>query len=340
MTAVQLLDKKANWTDSPHLLVVSQSTLHPHRAWERLIWESRERMYPRCAQIGLGVDVGARHLGLHLCLMDGRSPEWPPKRGQWPSFRELYKANVDLSAVTPELVVNSFVAWSRTAEVQAQFMPWLPLVSFVAIERQIGGTVTSIQNDTTGAINSQTSGNPRMVAISHALQLFFVLHCTKPDFVFRFVNHSQTEPLFEKQFELKFPNETKRRGKALSQPLTAHRQYTNRKLNSEFLAQRLYRENRILALPMPRGVRAIDVYEAMIMFFTMLFRYVAVRVPKPRKRRSDAKKDPPPSTPPTAKRLRIVGPTTVVELPSDAFAESATATLMDTDGFEILPDWQ
>lgn len=307
-------------------------------------------MYPSAIKIGLGVDVGARHLGLHLCLLDGRTPAWPPKRGEWPSFRELYKANVDLDAVTPELVINSFVDWSRSASVRAQFMPWLPLVSFVAIERQIGGTVTSITNESTGTINSQTSGNPRMVAIAHALQLFFVLHCTKPDFVFRFVNHSQTEPLFEKQFELKFPYETKRRGKPLSQPITAHRQYTNRKNNSEFLARQLYTNNKMGSLPMPIGVRAIDVYEAMIMFVTMLFRYVAVRVPKPRKRRKDAKQEP---KQPAAKRQRLIEPVPVtavvatvatpsISLPADAFAEPVFqgACSMDTDGFEILSDWQ
>lgn len=181
-----------------------------------------------------------------------------------------------------------------------------------------------------------------MVAISHALQLFFVLHCTKPGFVFRFVNHSQTEPLFEKQFELKFPYETKRRGKALSQPITAHRQYANRKNNSEFLARQLYQNNRMGALPMPIGVRAIDVYEAMIMFMTMLFRYVARKEPKPRKRRKDAKEEPEPGGPTTrpAKRARIA-------LPADAFAEpvfqgttTTAVASMDTDGFEILTDWQ
>ncbi len=339
MTTDLFPGKRVSYSSSipPHLHVVAPSTLHPHIAWQRLFWESRDRLYPSAIKIGLGVDVGARHLGLHLCLLDGQAPAWPPKQGAWPSFRELYKANVDLDAVTPELVINSFVDWSRSDAVRAQFMPWLPLVSFVAIERQIGGSVT-FGAPGSESNNNQTSGNPRMVAISHALQLFFVLHCTKPGFVFRFVNHSQTEPLFEKQFELKFPYETKRRGKALSQPITAHRQYANRKNNSEFLARQLYQHNRMGVLPMPIGVRAIDVYEAMIMFMTMLFRYVAVRVPKPRKRRKDAKEEPEPSGPATprpAKRARIA-------LPADAFAEPVFqgTTSMDTDGFEILTDWQ
>lgn len=295
--------------------------------------------------IGIGIDVGSRHLGVHMCLMDGRAESWPPKRGQWPLFRELYKANVDLDAVTPEIVIANFVSWSRTPSVREQFVNWLPMVQFVAVERQIGGSVTTVTNESSGAKNSQTSGNPRMVAISHALQCFFLLHCTRKGFVFRFVNHSQTEPLFEKQFNLAFPHETKRRGKALSVAMSAHRQYQNRKLNSQFLAECLYRNNTVGSkLPMPSGVRAIDVYEAMIMYFTFLFRYVATRVPKPRKRKRKDEPQPEPKRAAPAARA-VIDIVDDAFLPSDAFAETAgTATWSFSpvvyDGFEPLSDME
>lgn len=242
------------------------------RVWESDIWGS-EHLRTK-ARIGVGVDVGSRHMGLFVCVFDRNAPLL---QGQWPGFRELYKANVDLESTTCEETVRNFANWHTGDEA---FSTWLKQIAVVAIERQIGGT-PSLPGDP-----NPSAANPRMVAISHALQMFFLLKCPK-ECVLRLVNHSQTEPLFEKQFSLTFPNPTKRRNKPLK--LSAHQQYTNRKANSVWLAQRFYANHpwgQHHILPMPEGVRHVDIYESMLILMTYMMRYEATKVRKKRKTRS------------------------------------------------------